>query len=167
MGYVNTLWEMPPLGASDYVEGDLHGRGAYGIMQLVHNPWEDTLGRAAMLTGLSEEELETIRAANVRGGAAVLTDLQGTNKPAGLNGWYDTVAGYGGGFLYANEVFETLRKRGLSHHLDRGEPTTVPAERGSAADLHRPSPPPTTRGPSGDRPTPETTPVPAASFRTT
>ena len=89
-------------------------------MQLVHNPWEDTLGRAAMLTGLSEEELETIRAANVRGGAAVLTDLQGTNKPAGLNGWYDTVAGYGGGFLYANEVFETLRNE-ASATISTGE----------------------------------------------
>jgi hypothetical protein len=28
MGYVNTLWEMPPPEASDYVEGHLHGRGA-------------------------------------------------------------------------------------------------------------------------------------------
>jgi hypothetical protein len=25
MGYVNTLWEMPPPEASDYVEGHLHG----------------------------------------------------------------------------------------------------------------------------------------------
>ena len=43
MGYVNTRWEMPPPEASDYVPGDIHGRGAYGIMQLVQNPWEDTL----------------------------------------------------------------------------------------------------------------------------
>ena len=43
MGYVNTLWEMPTPQASDYVPGDIHGRGAYGIMQLVQNPWEDTL----------------------------------------------------------------------------------------------------------------------------
>src|SRR4028119_1532120 len=35
MGYVNTLWEMPPPRASDYEPGDLHGRGTYGIMQLV------------------------------------------------------------------------------------------------------------------------------------
>src|SRR3712207_5346513 len=35
LGYVNTLWEMPPPSASDYVPGDLHGRGTYGIMQLV------------------------------------------------------------------------------------------------------------------------------------
>ncbi len=27
MGYVNTLWEMPPPWASDYEPGDLHGRG--------------------------------------------------------------------------------------------------------------------------------------------
>ena len=43
MGYVNIRWEMPPPEASDYVPGDIHGRGAYGIMQLVQNPWEDTL----------------------------------------------------------------------------------------------------------------------------
>jgi hypothetical protein len=47
MGYVNTLWEMPPPEASDYVPGDLHGRGAYGIMQLVQNPSQDTLSKAA------------------------------------------------------------------------------------------------------------------------
>jgi hypothetical protein len=68
MGYVNTLWEMPPPEASDYEPGDLHGRGTYGIMQLVQTPWDDTLGRAAHLTGLSEERLKTARAANVRGG---------------------------------------------------------------------------------------------------
>ncbi|MDQ5811108.1 MAG: twin-arginine translocation signal domain-containing protein, partial [Actinomycetota bacterium] len=44
MGYVNTLWEMPPPDASPYEEGDLHGRGAYGIMQLMQNPSRDTLG---------------------------------------------------------------------------------------------------------------------------
>ncbi len=38
MGYVNTLWEMPPPGASDYVPGDIHGRGTYGIMQLLQTP---------------------------------------------------------------------------------------------------------------------------------
>jgi hypothetical protein len=101
MGYVNTLWEMPPPEASDYEEGDPEGRGAYGIMQLVQNPWRDTLGRAASLTGLSREELKTSRAANVRGGAAVLADIQGPNKPAELNGWQEAVAEYGGTDLYA------------------------------------------------------------------
>ena len=47
MGYVNTLWEMPPPSASDYEPGDLSGRGAYGIMQLMQNPSTDTLGDAA------------------------------------------------------------------------------------------------------------------------
>src|SRR5215204_7680980 len=58
MGYVNTLWEMPPPSASDYEPGDLSGRGAYGIMQLVQNPSRDTLGQASELTGLSEKELK-------------------------------------------------------------------------------------------------------------
>jgi hypothetical protein len=120
MGYVNTLWEMPPPDASDYEEGDLHGRGAYGIMQLLRNPSRDTLGRAAKLTGLSEEELKTSRAANVRGGAAVLADIQGANKPVELNGWQEAVADYGDTELYAVEVYETL-KNGASATISTGE----------------------------------------------
>jgi hypothetical protein len=120
LGYVNTLWEMPPPEASDYVSGDLHGRGTYGIMQLLQTPWEDTLGRAANLTGLSEERLKTDRAANVAGGAAVLAVIAGDNRPSNLNGWYEAVAEYGGGELYAQEVFETL-KSGASATISTGE----------------------------------------------
>ncbi len=120
MGYVNTLWEMPPPDASDYEEEDLHGRGAYGIMQLLRNPWRDTLGRAASLTGLSVEELKISRAANVRGGAAVLADIQGANRPAELNGWLEAVAGYGDTELYAFEVYETL-ENGASATISTGE----------------------------------------------
>jgi len=121
MGYVNTLWEMPPPDASDYEAEDLHGRGAYGIMQLLRNPWRDTLGRAASLTGLSVEELKTSRAANVRGGAAVLADIQGASRPAGLNGWLEAVAAYGDDTeLYAVEVYETLRS-GASATISTGE----------------------------------------------
>jgi hypothetical protein len=120
MGYVNTLWEMPPSEASDYEEGDLHGRGAYGIMQLVQNPSQDTLGRAASLTGLSEEELKNSRAANVRGGAAVLADIQGKNRQAELDGWQEAVAEYGDTQLYAVEVYETLQN-GASATISTGE----------------------------------------------
>jgi hypothetical protein len=120
MGYVNTLWEMPPPEASDYVPGDIHGRGTYGIMQLVQTPWEDTLGRAANLTGFSEEELKNSRGANVRGGAAVLADIVGEYKPADLDGWYEVVAEYGGHDLYAQEVFETLRS-GAQATISTGE----------------------------------------------
>src|SRR5215211_1240964 len=120
MGYVNTLWEMPPPEASDYQEGDPEGRGAYGIMQLVQNPWRDTLGRAASLTGLSREELKTSREANVRGGAAVLTDIQGPDKPAGPNGWQEAIAEYGGTDLYPVEVYQTLQE-GASATISTGE----------------------------------------------
>src|SRR5215211_1551785 len=119
MGYVNTLWEMPPPEASDYEEAYIHGRGAYGIMQLLRNPSRDTLGRAASLTGLSVEELKTDRVANVRGGAAVLADIQGANRPAGLDGWQEAVAGYGDTELYAVEVYETL-KSGRRRQSRRG-----------------------------------------------
>ncbi len=120
MGFVNTLWEMPPPEASDYEEGDPEGRGAYGVMQLVQNPSRDTLGRAADLTALSEEELKNGRAANVRGGAAVLSDIAGASKPQDLNGWRDAVAEYGDTDLYAAEVYEALRS-GASLTISTGE----------------------------------------------
>ena len=51
MGYYNTLWEMPPPSASAYRKGDPEGRD-YGMMQLTQNPFRNTLGKAAKLTGL-------------------------------------------------------------------------------------------------------------------
>ncbi len=120
MGHTNALWEMPPPTASDYEPGDLHGRGAYGLMQLYQNPSRDTLGWATTLTGISEQTLKSERAANVRGGAAVLSAMAGETKPSGLDGWYEPVAEYGNTELYAQEVFQTL-KRGASATISTGE----------------------------------------------
>jgi hypothetical protein len=129
MGYVNTRWEMPPPTASDYEEGgpkegSPEARGNYGIMSLYQNPSTNTLGKAAELTGLSEEELKTDRAANIRGGAAVLADMQGEQRPTELNGWFDAVSDYGGGPVYANQVYETLQK-GASAEISTGETVTL------------------------------------------
>jgi hypothetical protein len=120
MGYVNTEWEMPPPEVSAYREGDIHGRGAYGIMQLMQNPFQNSLGRAAELTGLSEGKLKKVRAANVRGGAAVLAEIQGPDKPSDLSGWQEAVTEYGGIDLYATEVYETLES-GASATISTGE----------------------------------------------
>ena len=120
MGYVNTLWEMPPPATSVYDPDDLHGRGAYGVMQLVQNPSADTLGWASALTGLSEWQLKMDRASNVLGGAAVLADIVGRRRPRDLEGWQDAVAEYGSGLLYAQEVYETLEE-GTSLTIATGE----------------------------------------------
>jgi hypothetical protein len=147
MGYVNTMWEMPAPEASAYREGDIHGRGAYGIMQLVQNPWEDTLGEAARLTGLSEEQLKNDRAANIRGGTAVLAGIPGSDRPTDLNGWQEAVAEYGGIDLYAVEVYETLQS-GASETISTGErvelaaqevevPVSFTAQRRGRADYRR------------------------------
>lgn len=127
MGYVNTLWEMPPPGASAYEPGDLHGRGAFGIMQLLQNPSRDTLGRAASLTGLSESRLTRDRASNLLGGASVLSDIAGRTKPQDLDGWQDIVAEYGDGPLYAQEVYETL-EHGASLAISTGESLRLEAQ---------------------------------------
>ena len=78
------------------------------------------LGRAANLTGPSEETLKTERAANIGGGAAVLVAIAGNDRLPNLNGWYEAVDEYGGGDLYAQEVFETL-KSGASATISTGE----------------------------------------------
>ena len=136
MGYVNTRWEMPPPQASPYEDGELEGRGTYGIMALVRNPSADTLGEAAKLTSIPEAELKTDRRANILGGAALLARSQG-EKPLKLNEWfgavngeggngktYDAVAGIGGGALYVDQVIETLRS-GAEAELSTGEKVTL------------------------------------------
>jgi hypothetical protein len=145
MGYVNTRWEMPPPEANEYEEEDLHGWGSYGIMALVQNPFSDTLGEASRLTGIPEEELKTNRAANIRGGAALLASAAGQAQSSRLSGFfgavagrgrasgknYVAVAGVGGGELYAEEVFEILQG-GASKRTLSGEKVSLPANKSAS-----------------------------------
>ncbi len=138
MGYVNTLWEMPPPETNEYEPGDLHGWGSYGIMALVQNPSSDTLGEASRLTGISEETLKTDRKSNIRGGAALLAESQGA-KATRVGDWfgavdgrggngkvYAAVAGVGGGELYAEQTFDVV-KSGASKWTANGELVKLPA----------------------------------------
>lgn len=139
MGYVNTHWEMPAPEANAYRRGDPHGWGSYGIMALVQNPYSDTLGEASRLTGIPRELLKTDRAANIRGGAALLASSAGgyaSGKPSdyfgavagrgmGAGRSYTAVSGIGGGELYAEQVFGTLRM-GATKRMLSGEMVTLP-----------------------------------------
>lgn len=139
MGYINTRWEMPPPQMSAYERGNPHSWGSYGIMALVQNPYSDTLGEASRLTGIPEGELKTNRAANIRGGAALLASSAGGYIPEDLSGFYGAVAGrglaagqnyvavsgVGGGELYAEQVFEVLRT-GASKTIASGEMVSLP-----------------------------------------
>ena len=138
MGYVNTRWEMPPPEASDHEPGNPHGRGAYGIMQLVKNDDEDTLGEASRLTGISEEDLKTDRRSNIFGGAALLAEAEGERHARlgdyfgavsgrGKRRFIKAVAGLGAGQLYAEQVFDILRRGTFETILD-GEQIALPAE---------------------------------------
>ncbi len=143
MGYVNTRWEMPPPEASEYEKGSPHGWGGYGIMALVKNPSTDTLGEASRLTGIPEEKLKTDRAANIRGGAALLANSTGRGKPDTLGGYsaavagrgngksYRAPAGVGGGELYAGQVLDAL-ERGASSRSRNGKRVSLAAQ-----DLNR------------------------------
>ena len=138
IGYVNTRWEMPPPEASAHEPGNPHGRGAYGIMQLVQNDFADTLGEASRLTGIPEEELKTDRRSNILGGAALLAASQG-DKPARLGDYfgavsgkgergksYEAVSGIGAGEHFAEQVFDTLKKGSAAMTLN-GEQVELPA----------------------------------------
>jgi hypothetical protein len=141
VGYVNTRLEMPPPEVSAYEPGNPHGRGAYGIMQLVQNDTADTLGEASRLTGISEEELKTDRRSNILGGAALLAEAQGEKSDrlgdyfgavsgkGGRGKPYEAVAGIGAGRLFAEQVFETLRK-GASATIGNGERVDLPSQEG-------------------------------------
>ncbi len=122
MGLVNTGLEMPEPKSNEYERGDLHGWGAYGIMQLVQNPSSDTLGEASRLTGISEEKLKTDRRSNILGGAALLAESQGERPPrlgdyfgavdgrGGRGKGYRAVSGIGAGEPFAREVFGKLER---------------------------------------------------------
>ena len=139
IGYVNTRWEMPSPETTRFEWGSPHGVGAYGMMALVQNPYANTLGEAAGLTGVPEERLKRDRAANIRGGAALLASsaggyasgdpseyfeaVAGRGMAAGSS--YTAVSGIGGGELYAEQVFGTLRT-GATRTLRSGETVTLP-----------------------------------------
>jgi len=105
----------------------------------VQNPYSDTLGEASRLTGIPEEELKINRAANIRGGAALLASSAGGYVPANLFGLFGAVAGrglavgqdyaavsgIGGGELYAEQVFGVLRT-GASRTISSGEVVSLP-----------------------------------------
>ncbi len=121
IGYVNTHWEMPSAPSLD------HG---WGIMHLVDNSRQDTLHEAARLTGVSPSQLESSRAQNIRGGAALLASAQGPNRPTDLEDWYDAVVKLGGQ-LFAYQVYQTL-EYGASRTLPSGETVSLEPQTGVA-----------------------------------
>lgn len=106
-------------------------------MALVRNPSANTSDEASQLTGISTEKLKVDRRSNIFGGAALLARSQGERPTAlgdylgavdgeGGNGKvFKAVAGIGGGELYADQVFETL-KNGASARTKSGEQISLP-----------------------------------------
>lgn len=141
MGWVNTRWEMPPPRVGEYEDGDVHAMGLYGIMALVQNPSSDTLGEASDLTGVSEEDLKTDRASNIRGGAALLAEARRSVPTRGVNGVaraaeavegtpaIDAIAGVGGGEVYQEQVLEALQS-GASGRTQSGERVELAPQEG-------------------------------------
>ncbi|SDI15390.1 N-acetylmuramoyl-L-alanine amidase [Sinosporangium album] len=96
-------------------------------------PEPRTLMRASELTGITPERLRSDPAANIRGGAALLSETQrALGKPADddPSDWYDAVARYSGeptgGTAFADEVFAMIRS-GMTRTTDDGHPLRLGA----------------------------------------
>ncbi|MFF6843291.1 N-acetylmuramoyl-L-alanine amidase [Streptomyces tanashiensis] len=94
-----------------------------------------TLERASALSGIPAEELRTVPAANVEGGAALLAAAQreaGLPASADPADWYGAVARYSGAddsataATYADDVFDVIRT-GETRTTDSGQVVTLPA----------------------------------------
>ncbi|MGW1120387.1 N-acetylmuramoyl-L-alanine amidase, partial [Streptomyces tanashiensis] len=110
-----------------------------------------TLERASALSGIPAEELRTVPAANIEGGAALLAAAQreaGLPASADPADWYGAVARYSGAddsataATYADDVFDVIRT-GETRTTDSGQvvtltaaPAVAPAT-GQVADLGR------------------------------
>ncbi|MBB2911453.1 N-acetyl-anhydromuramyl-L-alanine amidase AmpD [Streptosporangium becharense] len=88
-----------PHGAGEDRRGDETRPHVARVPRTAVTPPEDTLGRAAELTGIPAEVLREDPSANIRGGAALLADYQrrtGGRTGGGPARWYDAVARYSG-----------------------------------------------------------------------
>lgn len=94
-----------------------------------------TLERASALSGIPAEELRTVPAANIEGGAALLAAAQreaGLPASADPADWYGAVARYSGAddsataATYADDVFDVIRT-GETRTTDSGQVVTLPA----------------------------------------
>ncbi len=113
--------------------------GGYGVMHLVSNPEQHTLQQAAQLTGESVADLKKESAANIRGGAALLSayadelELKPSQR-ADLDQWYQVVARYSGASdarlarLYADTVYRTVSE-GVRAGVEGGESVVSAARR--------------------------------------
>jgi hypothetical protein len=124
IGYAESRWEQRPGQASLD-----HG---FGVMHLTDGTGDNTLYRAAALTGASPEQLRTDTAANVRGGAAVLGALADAHFASykdldrhQLGDWWQVVMRYSGiddpqlAEQYAAEIYATI-ERGAVRELPDG-----------------------------------------------
>lgn len=139
MGYVETHWEN-----NDGKPSQMKG---YGLMQLVGNGEQDTLGLASRLTGVEKDALKKNPTENIRGAAAVIDYLAEKNRkarPDSLGEWYPIVAKYVGfkdqsvAKLYADGVYDVLQK-GVSKKVGKERLTIsqqeVKPNRGSLSNI--------------------------------
>lgn len=122
VGYVESRWEQR--------DGEPSLDNGYGIMHLTERE-DGTMARASALSGLPPDALKKEAAANIEGGAALLSDIShklftGEVDKKSLSTWFEVVGEYSGApdvavrDGYAREVFRVIRL-GARATLSSGE----------------------------------------------
>ncbi|MFD8298608.1 N-acetylmuramoyl-L-alanine amidase [Streptomyces bauhiniae] len=140
-GQVSTSGGYGPMHLTDLTPAMLASgpAGAVGrgdLADLAKDPALHTLRAAAKLTGLAPAELRTDAAANIAGGAALLTSYQKSARgtlSADPGQWYGAVARYSGSAqqrtatAFADRVFSTLRS-GAARTTSDGQRVSMAAD---------------------------------------
>ena len=148
VSYAQTRWDFHPGHSSSGGYGPMHlvdanlgsaaeGRGLGEAPTPAADPVADTLGRAATLTGLSEDALRTDELANIRGGAALLAATQKrlglpTGESTDSGEWYAAVADASGSAeedvakAFADDTYSVIASGASRRTVDGKQVSLVP-----------------------------------------
>lgn len=149
VSYAQTRWDFNPGHSSSGGYGPMHlvdanlgsaaeGRGLGEAPAAASAPAADTLGRAATLTGLSEDALRTDELANIRGGAALLAATQKrlglpTGEGTDAGQWYAAVADASGSAeqdvaaAFADDTYSVIRSGASRTTVDGKQVSLLPS----------------------------------------
>ena len=149
VSYAQTRWDFNPghstsggYGPMHLVDGELgsaaEGKGLGQAPAAAPAPAADTLGRAATLTGLSEDALRTDELANIRGGAALLAATQKrlglpTGESTDAGAWFASVADASGSAqedvanAFADDAYSVIASGASRRTVDGKQVSLLPS----------------------------------------
>ncbi|GGN07126.1 amidase [Terrabacter tumescens] len=150
VSYAQTRWDFNPGHSTSGGYGPMHlvdanlgsaseGKGLGEAPAPAPAPVADTLGRAATLTGLSEDALRTDELANIRGGAALLAATQKrlglpTGESTDAGQWFAAVADASGSAeedvaaAFADDAYSVISSGASRRTVDGKQVSLVPSK---------------------------------------